>query len=317
MGKYIAKRVALLIPTVFIVCVIVFVLMRMMPGDAVDAIVTRMANAGIAIDADAVRVRLGMDKPAFQQFFIWMSQIIRGDLGDSLFQFDSVWNILKRQLPVSIELGLLSLLFSNLISIPLGLFCAAKQDSIPDYTIRVISVILMAIPMFWIATLVLFYPAKWWGYSPPIIYTPFFTNPIENLRMMLMPAILSALAQAGMQLRIVRTMVLDTLRQDYVRTARAKGAAEKTILFRHAFRNAMIPVITVLGGSIVALVGGNAIIENVFNIPGVGQLLVTALGHRDYPLVQGTILIVSLVVMVVNLVVDIAYKWIDPRVTLE
>lgn len=317
MGKYIVKRVLLLIPTIFIVCAIVFGLMRMVPGDAVDVIVNRMTQSGMTVDAEAVRARLGLDVPPVQQFFTWMADVVRFDLGDSFFQNESVASIIGRQLPVSLELGILTLILSNLISIPIGLYCAARQDSFSDYLLRIISVVLMAIPMFWLATLVLFYPAQWWGYAPPVMYTSLLQNPVNNLRMFLVPSILGALAQAGMQLRMVRTQVLDTLRQDYIRTAYAKGAKQKRVLFHHAFRNAMIPVITMIGGSVAALVGGNVILESIFNIPGIGNTLVTALGQRDFPLVQGCVLVMSIFVMVVNLIVDIAYKWIDPRVTFD
>lgn len=317
MGKYIVKRVLLLIPTIFIVCAIVFGLMRMVPGDAVDVIVNRMTQSGMTVDAEAVRARLGLDVPPVQQFFNWMADVVRFDLGDSFFQNESVASIIGRQLPVSLELGILTLILSNLISIPIGLYCAARQDSFSDYLLRIISVVLMAIPMFWLATLVLFYPAQWWGYAPPVMYTSLLQDPVNNLRMFLVPSILGALAQAGMQLRMVRTQVLDTLRQDYIRTAYAKGAKQKRVLFHHAFRNAMIPVITMIGGSVAALVGGNVILESIFNIPGIGNTLVTALGQRDFPLVQGCVLVMSIFVMVVNLIVDIAYKWIDPRVTFD
>lgn len=317
MGKYIVKRVLLLIPTILIICAIVFGLMRMIPGDAVDIIVNRMTQSGQIVNEEEIRERLGLDVPAAQQFFNWMGNVARGNLGDSFFQYDSVLNIIGRKLPISLELGIITLILANLISIPLGLFCAAKQDSIPDYVVRIIAVVLMAIPMFWLATLVLFYPAQWWGYAPPVIYVSFFEDPIANLQMFLVPALLGAFAQAGMQLRTVRTVVLDTMRQDYIRTAYAKGVKQRIVLFKHAFRNAMIPVITIIGGSIAALVGGNVILENIFNIPGIGQDLVTALGQRDYPMVQGCVLIMSVFVMVVNLVIDIAYKWIDPRVTLD
>lgn len=317
MGKYIVKRVLLLIPTIFIICAIVFGLMRMVPGDAVDIIVNRMTQSGQTVDEAAIRARLGLDVPAVQQFFRWMGNVLRGDLGESFFQYESVLSIIGRKLPISLELGIITLVLANLISIPLGLFCAAKQDSIPDYVVRIIAVVLMAIPMFWLATLVLFYPAQWWGYAPPVVYVSFFEDPVANLQMFLVPALLGAFAQAGMQLRTVRTVVLDTMRQDYIRTAYAKGVKQRRVLFLHAFRNAMIPVITIIGGSIAALVGGNVILENIFNIPGIGQDLVTALGQRDFPMVQGCVLIMSVFVMVVNLVIDIAYKWIDPRVTLD
>lgn len=317
MGKYFVRRLLLLIPTIIIVCVIVFVLMRLVPGSAVDIMVYRLNSAGIAVDAAAVEQMLGMDRPAVQQFFIWFWDLLHGDLGDSLFQYESVWNCIARQLPVSLELGIITLLLTNIISIPLGLYCAARQDSISDYALRIISVILMSIPTFWIASLVLVWPAVWWGYAPPATYVSIFENFGQNMRMFLVPAIVGAIMQAGMQLRMVRTSVLDVMRQDYIRTAWSKGVRERTILFRHAFRNSMIPIITMIGGSVGGLIGGSVIMETLFNIPGIGNQLVTALNQRDYPVVQGCVLIFSLFVMFINILVDMAYKWIDPRVELE
>jgi peptide/nickel transport system permease protein len=183
--------------------------------------------------------------------------------------------------------------------------------------IRVISVVLMSIPVFWLATLVLVYPAVWWKYAPPSTYYSIFVNPSKNLQMFLIPAILGSVTQAGMQIRLVRTMTLENLRQDYVRTAWAKGANERRALTNHALRNTMIPVITSIGGAVAGLIGGSVVLENMFNIPGIGNTLITALNSRDYPLVQGCVLIFSILVMIVNLLVDIAYKWVDPRVEIE
>lgn len=317
MGKYVVKRVLLLIPTLFLVCFIVFALMRMVPGSAVDILVQQMKGSGNNVDPQYVEQLLGLDKPFFQQFFTWLSGLFRGDLGDSIFQSGSVWSIIARQLPVTLELGFLTLILTNLISIPLGLYCAARQDAVSDNMIRAISVLMMSIPVFWIATMILVYPAVWWSYAPPTKYVSFFTSPIDNLKMFLVPAILGALTTAGAQLRNVRTLTLEVLRQDYIRTCWAKGLRERTILMAHALRNTMVPVITMIGGSIGGLVGGSVILETMFNIPGIGQQLVNALGNRDYPLVQGCTLIMAAVVMVVNLLVDVAYKWIDPRVTID
>ena len=317
MAKYAVKRVLLLIPTLLLVCIIVFALLRAVPGSAVDYMIYQFQTAGITVDEAQVEHMLGMDKPAVVQFFDWFTGIFRGDLGDSLFQTESVWSIISRQLPVTLELGILTLIFSNLISIPLGIYCAARQDTISDYVIRIISVLLLSLPVFWLATMVLVYPATWWGYAPPMTYVSFFTNPIENLKMFLIPALLGALTQAGMQLRTVRTMTLETMRQDYIRTCWAKGVGENRILFIHALRNSMIPIITMIGGSVAGLVGGSVILESMFNIPGIGAQVVSALDSRDYPLVQGCVLVFSIFVMIVNLLVDLAYKWIDPRVELE
>lgn len=318
MGKYIIKRLLLLIPTLLIVCVIVFSLLRIIPGDAVDALTYRLQSSGSTyVDEDMVRQQLGMDKPAVQQFFTWFGNALRGDLGDAFFQNETVLGAIKRQIVPSLELGILTLILTCVISIPLGLLCAARQDSLGDYAIRTISLVLMSLPVFWLATIVLVYPAILWKWSPPSQYVSFFTDPAQNLKMFLTPALLGAVTNAGMQLRYVRTVILDTMRTDYVRTAHAKGARERTVLFRHAFRNAMIPVVTLIGGSVAGLVGGSVILENLFNIPGIGQQVVLALSSRDYPLVQGCVLIFALFTMIINLLVDISYKWIDPRVSLD
>lgn len=218
---------------------------------------------------------------------------------------------------MTLELGILTLLFSCILSIPIGLFCAAKQDSLPDYAFRVVAILLVSIPVFWIATMVIIYPSLWWGYAPPTTYVSFFENPLENLRMFIIPALLGALMQAGIQMRTVRTMTLEVMRLDYIRTAWAKGTKERVILFKHAFRNAMIPVVTMIGGSAATMIGGSVIMESVFNIPGIGQQVITALGSRDYPLVQGCVLVFAIFVMIINLVVDVCYKWIDPRINLD
>lgn len=317
MAKYTVKRCLLLIPTLLLVCIIVFALLRVVPTSAVDYMVYQLRTAGVEVTPEQVEVMLGMDKPAVSQFFDWFFGIFRGDLGKSLFQAESVSAIIKRCMPVTLELGILTLIFSNLISIPLGVWCAARQDSISDYIIRIISVLLLSLPVFWIATMVLVYPAQWWGYAPPMSYVSFFENPAENLRMFLVPSLVGAFTQAGMQLRTVRTMTLETMRQDYIRTCWAKGVGEKRILFTHALRNAMIPIITMIGGAVAGLIGGSVILETMFNMPGIGAQVVAALEKRDYPLVQGCVLVFSIFVMVVNLLVDLAYKWIDPRVELD
>lgn len=317
MSKYFVKRVLLLIPTILLVCVIVFALMRMIPMDAVATLQQKLSANGNYVDEEYVRSLLGLDKPAIQQFFLWLKDVLRGNLGTSYFDHVSVNEIIAKKLPATLELGILSLLMTNLISIPLGLFCAARQDSISDYTIRVISTVLIALPVFWVATLVLIYPNLWWGWAPEVTYVPIWEDPIKNLSMFLLPAALSAVGQAGIQMRTIRTMTLEVMRQDYIRTAWAKGVPERKVLFRYAFRNSMIPIITMIGGSVAMMIGGNVVMENIFNIPGLGQAMVSALNSRDYPIVQGCVLVLSLFVMCINLLVDLAYQWIDPRVSLE
>ena len=317
MGKYIVKRVLLLIPTVLVVCVLTFAMMRMLPGTALDYMVKRLTAAGQMVDVDSLRVRLGLDKPAVTQFFLWIGGVLRGDLGQSLFQYESVSAIIGRELPVTIQLGFMELFWTILLSVPLGLWCAARQDGVPDYTFRVFAILFMAVPTFLVASIVLVYPAAWWGYAPNIRYSPIFRDFGANMRMFLVPSVIGALAQTGMQLRMVRTCCLETLRTDFVRTAWAKGCGEKRVLLKHVFRNSMIPVITVIGGSVAGIFGGNVILENLFNIPGIGQQLITALDQRDYTVIQGCVLVMAVIVMLINLIVDICYKWLDPRVEID
>lgn len=317
MGKYVLKRVLLLIPTFLLVCLIVFILMRMIPGSAVDQVVYNYSQSGLTITYEEAEAKLGLDKPAVVQFGIWLNDLCHGSMGDSLFKGEPVWNILKRQLPVSIELGVLTFILTLIISIPLGLFCAAHPDTMTDNVVRTLSVILSSLPIFWIGTMVLVYPSVWWGFSIPLTYTPISENFALNMRMFLVPALVNAVTQAGMNIRAVRTMTLEVMRQDYVRTAWAKGAKEGRVMFFHAFRNALIPVITLFGGSVAGIIGGSVVIENMFNLPGIGQQMVSALSGRDYPIVQGCTVVFAIFVMIVNLIVDIAYKWCDPRVNLE
>lgn len=317
MGKYVIKRLLLLIPTMLLVCVIVFALMRAVPGSAVDQVVYNYKQNGMVITYEEAEAKLGLDKPAVVQFFSWIGGILRGDLGDCLFRGDSVWDVISAQMPVTLELGVLTLLFTIIISIPLGLICAAHPDSLADVIIRTLAVVLASVPVFWIGTMVLVYPAVWWGFSIPLTYVSIFQNFFLNMKMFLVPAIVGALTGAGNNIRAVRTMTLEVMRQDYVRTAWAKGAKESRVMYSHGFRNALIPVITLFGGAAAGILGGNVVIENMFNIPGIGQQLVTALNNRDYPLAQGCTVIMAIFVMIVNLVVDLAYKWCDPRVNLE
>ena len=317
MGKYIAKRLLLLIPTLLVVCILTFVMMRMLPGTALDYMVKRLTAAGQNVDVETLRVRLGLDKPALTQFFIWIGGVLRGDLGNSLFQYESVSQIIGRELPVTLQLGFMELFLTILFAVPLGVWCAARQDGIPDYTFRVFAIIFMAVPTFLVASIVLVYPAAWWGYAPNIKYSSLFQDFGAHMRMFLVPAVIGALAQTGMQLRMVRTCCLETLRTDFVRTAWAKGCGERRVLLRHVFRNSMIPVVTVIGGSVAGIFGGNVILENLFNIPGIGQQLITALDQRDYTVIQGCVLVMAILVMLVNLIVDICYKWLDPRVEID
>ena len=318
MAKYVVKRFLLLIPTLLLVCLIIFTLMRMIPGSAVDVIIEKIrGGSGVAPDRAVIEAKLGLDKPFFVQFFTWLGSVLKGDLGTPIFQTDPVGSIIMHKLPITLELVFLTLLISVVVSIPLGLLAAAYQDAIADNVIRVVSVVIMSLPIFWVATLVLVYPAAWWGYVPPAKYVPFFSDPVQNLRMFLPPALIGGLANAGGNLRSVRTLTLEVLRQDYIRTAWSKGLKERTILFAHAFRNTLIPTITMIGGSITGLMGGSVILENLFNIPGIGTQLTSSLNVYDYPVVQGCVLIMAIIGMLITLIVDLSYSTADPRVKLD
>jgi peptide/nickel transport system permease protein len=314
--NYIIKRLLLLIPTLFIVSVIVFLLVRFVPGSAIDVIQATISQAGVTqVDRAAIAHALGLDVPVHVQYIRWIGDIIlHGDFGDSIIQGQPVLSMIVGRLPVTLELGLLALIISTLIGVPLGTYSAVRQDSWGDYTGRTIAILLIAIPSFWLAILIMIYPAIWWGWAPPVKLIPFMENPIGNLGMFLIPAAILGTATAGGIMRMQRTMVLEVMRQDYIRTAWAKGLTERVVIMRHGLKNAFIPVITILGGQVGMLIGGAVIIENIFCLPGLGQLALQALNQRDYPLVMALTLVTAVFVMLVNLIVDLTYTWLDPRI---
>lgn len=316
MTNYIIKRVLLLIPTTFIVSIIVFFLIRYVPGSAVDVIAAYLSQGGtIQIDRAAITHSLGLDVPAYVQYVRWMGNIVlHGDFGNSIIQGRPVFQMVWERMPVTFELGLLALIISTVIGLPLGVYSAVRQDTWGDYVGRTVAILLISIPSFWLATLIMIYPAIWWGWSPSVVLIPFTKDPIGNIGMFLIPAAILGTATAGGLMRMQRTMMLEVMRQDYIRTAWSKGLTERVVIMRHALKNAFIPVITILGGGVGMLIGGAVIIENIFCLPGMGQLALQALNQRDYPLVTAITLITAVFVMVCNLLVDITYTWLDPRI---
>jgi peptide/nickel transport system permease protein len=314
--NYIIRRILLLIPILFIVSVIVFLLVRWVPGSAIDVITATMGQSGITqIDRAAIAHTLGLDVPIHIQYARWIGGIIlHGDFGDSIIQGRPVLEMIVDRLPVTLELGLLSLVISTVIGLLIGTFSAVRQDSMADYSGRTIAILLMAIPSFWLAILILIYPSIWWGWAPPLRLIPLKADPLGNLGMFLILATILGTATAGRLMRMQRTMMLEVMRQDYIRTAWSKGLSERVIIMRHTIKNALIPVITMLGGGVSMLIGGAVIIENIFCLPGMGQLALHALNQRDYPLVSAITMITAVFVMVCNLVVDISYSWLDPRI---
>lgn len=315
MANYIVRRLMLFIPTLLFVTVIVFCAVRFVPGSVIELMA---AETGETEDLEAsielIEHRLGLDVPIYVQYGRWLGSIFRGDLGRSLWTDRSITEELVGKLPVSIELGILAIITALLIALPVGIFSAIRQDTFGDYFGRTIAILCISVPAFWLATMVVVYPSVWFGWTPPMGYIPFFTNPIGNLGQFIIPAVIMGMVMSGTTMRMTRTMMLEVLRQDYIRTAWSKGLKEKVIISRHALKNALIPVITIVGLQLSILVGGTVIIETIFGLPGIGRYFIEALFRRDYPVISAVTLMVSAFVMLCNLAVDIVYAYLDPRV---
>lgn len=315
MQTYILRRLLALLPTLLIASIIVFVIVRMVPGDVVDLMLSQNDAGSNQLTREQLLATLGLDKPLWEQYGIWISGLLlRGDLGQSLWQNEAVVHMIAARLPVTFELGLLAMVIALTVAIPIGVYSAVKQDTAGDYIARSFSLLMLAVPSFWVGTMITVFPSIWWGWSPEIQFTPFLQDPLQNLQQMLIPAIILGLALSAITMRMTRTMMLEVLRQDYIRTARAKGLGEMLILTRHAVRNALIPVITLIGSQAPILIGGAVILEQIFVLPGMGLLLLDAVNQRDYPVVTGVFFVVGLAVMLINLVVDLSYGLIDPKV---
>jgi len=311
MQLYLARRLLLVVPTLFGVTIVVFSLVRLLPGDAVSMLLQDYAYAK---DADEMRARLGLDLPFHVQYFAWLGGLLQGNLGTSLRSNEPVTLELSNRMPVTAELGLMAMVIGLLIAVPVGVISAVRQDTRTDYLARGAAIGMLAIPGFWLGTLVITLPSIWWQWTPPLRYTKLWEDPGKNLGQMIIPAIILGIALSGTVMRLTRAQMLEVLRQDYVRTAAAKGLNEKAIVVRHALRNAFIPVLTLLGLEVAIVVGGAVVIENVFALPGVGRYLLEGLQYRDYPVIQALNLIFATVIVLSNLLVDVLYGVFDPRV---
>ena len=314
MRAYVIRRLLLMIPTLLILTVIVFLTVRFIPGDAIDTMVIRLEL--FDIDREELLRTLGLDVPLHVQYGRWISGILlRGTFGESLFGGATpIEERILAKLPVTLELGLLSIAIALVIALPVGVYSAIRQDRIGDFVGRSVAVIGLATPNFWLGTMVVIYPAIWWGWTPPLEYVPLAEDPSANLGILLVPALILGTAMSAHTMRLTRTMMLEVLRQDYIRTAWAKGLRERLVVIRHAVKNAMIPVVTGIGLSLPLLVGGSVIMENIFNLPGLGRLMVTALQERDYPVISAVNLFFGVSVVVFNLLIDLIYPYLDPRV---
>ncbi|MFC1920360.1 ABC transporter permease [Chloroflexota bacterium] len=327
MRQYMIRRLLLFVPTILLCTMILFILLRFIPGDVIDLMISTMPDSRVE-DEEVIRAELldamGLDVPVHVQYGRWLgvwpqktgefAGVIQGDLGDSLFKRDPVTKLLIEKIPITVELGLFAIVVAWLIALPVGIISAIRQDTFFDYGSRSFAIIWVAAPGFWIATMVVVYPAILWGWTPEITYIPFSENPAGNLMQFILPAFIMGMAMSGGIARYTRTMMLEVLRQDYIRTAWAKGLSERTVIQRHALKNAIIPIITILGAEIPMLIGGSVIMEQIFCLPGIGRFMLEALNNRDYPIVSGINMLMVTVVLLSNLFVDLLYGYLDPRI---
>lgn len=313
MGKYIIRRLLASIPTLFFVSVVIVMLVRLQPG---DVLVSQLEDGGFLTDEQIAEARaeLGIDRNWVVQYLDWAGDAVRGDLGKSLVNGEDVLDAIGRRARISIQLAVMAMVIAIAIAIPLGILSAVKQDSIVDYIARLFAITGLSIPDYFIATMLLWFLAVKVGWLPEFGYYPLWEEPSKNLQAMIFPALIVGYRFSAISARMTRSAMLEVLREDYVRTARSKGLAERTIIMRHSLRNALIPVVTIMGTQFSFLLGGLVIMEVIFALPGIGSLAFTAIQQRNYTMVQGVVMITALVFIVTNLLIDLSYAVIDPRI---
>jgi peptide/nickel transport system permease protein len=319
MRTYIIRRVLLMIPTMLVVSIVVFFTIRFIPGNVVEIMAFRMVQSqsggGEPISIESIKHSLGLDLPVHVQYADWVKDIFtHGDFGTSLWTGRPVTQEILKRVPVTFELGLFAFIIALVVALPIGIISAIRQDSWLDYVGRSFAIIGLATPGFWVGTMVMVFPSVWWGWSPQVELIPFFEDPLGNLTQFVIPAALLAMAMSATTMRMLRTTLLDVLRQDYIRTAWSKGLRERVVIIRHAMKNAMIPVVTIIGGQAFVMIGGAVIMEQIFNLPGMGRLFIDAVFQRDYPFVSGINFILASVGLVLILVQDLSYAYLDPRI---
>ena len=316
MRTYIIRRVLLLIPTLLILSIIVFLTVRLLPGNVIDAMLTDLQYSAGDMDRERLERMLGLDVPVPIQYARWIGRLLlQGTLGESLLRGHlTVEEKIIARLSVTIQLGLVAILIGLVIALPVGIYSAVRQDTATDYLGRSIAIIGLATPNFWLALMVMIFPSIWWGWSPPMFVIPFTEDPLGSLGVFVIPGLILGTYYSAATMRMTRTMMLEVLRQDYIRTAWSKGLRERLIVLRHAIKNALIPVVSLIGLQLPVLVGGSVIIENIFNLPGLGQLMVNSLSDRDYPVVSGINLFFGTFIVFNNLFIDLIYAYLDPRI---
>ena len=316
MQAYIVRRLLALIPTLFFASLIVFVTVRLIPGDVIDLMLSQNDISADKLSRDQLIAALGLDKPMWEQYVRWVGAILlHGDFGKSLWQNTPVAELLAARLPVTFELGLLALIVALIVAMPIGVYSAMRQDTAGDYIGRSFSILMLAVPSFWIGTMVMVFPSIWWGWSPEVKFVPFTDDPLQNLKQMMIPAIILGTALSAITMRLTRTHDARGAAPGLHPHRLGQGPERaRSSSLRHALRNALIPVVTLVGLQAPLLIGGAVIIEQIFVIPGMGLLLLDAVNQRDYPIITGVFLIVGVAVMVINLLVDLSYGLLDPKV---
>jgi peptide/nickel transport system permease protein len=316
MWQYILKRVLLMIPTLFGAALLVFLIMNIIPGDIALLIIGGDQGGDINPQELAkLREQLGLDRPFFVQFFSWLWGVMQFDFGTSLWTGAPVMEELAIRFPLTLEVAVAATIVSTLIAVPLGTIAAIRQDTWIDYVVRIISIGGLAIPAFWTGILIILFLVLMFEWSPPLEYVGLTEDPWENMKQLIWPIISVGYRYAAVTTRMTRSTVLEVMREDYIRTAWAKGLQEKVVVIKHTLKNAVLPVITIIGTEFAFLIGGLVVTETVFTLNGVGSFLVDAIAHRDIPVVQSLIILIAFVFVFVNLVIDLLYAWIDPRIS--
>ncbi len=315
MRAYFIRRLLAIIPTLIIASMLVFGVVRVIPGDIIDLMIAEADVADEEVTRATIEEALGLDVPIYIQYVRWVKEIVlHGSLGKSLWKEKTVISEIVDRLPVTFELGIIALVIGLSLALPIGIYSAVRQDTVGDYAGRTVAILGVAVPGFWLGTMVVVYPALWWDWSPPLELVSIWEDPLLNLETFIVPGAVMGFGMAGVTMRMTRAMMLEVLRQDYIRTAWAKGLRERIVIIRHAVKNALIPVITLIGLMVPVVVGGTVIMEQIFTLPGMGLLMIEAVRTRDYPIVTGVMAFIGLIVLLVNLMVDLSYGLLDPKV---
>ena len=317
MGMYLWRRLMLFIPSLVGMSIIIFVLMRLVPGDVADILVyesgTEFSEAAEK-HVKKIRQELGLDRPLVVQYGAWIVGLLQVDFGYSYWERRPVLEIIKERFPRSLELSTLTFVLAMLWAIPLGVYSAVRQNTWADHLVRAFSISGLSLPLFFSGVLILYLLVGVFNWMPPLEFTSFFDNPAENLLQLIWPAIAQAFYFSAPIMRLTRSQMLEVIREDYIRTARSKGLRERVVVYKHALRNALLPVVTFAGILAGRLLGGQIIMENIFAVPGMGTALLAAVSFRDYPTIQALVFLLGLIFLTLNLIVDMLYGWLDPRI---